>query len=399
MSVSAAGPLDVFIVAGEESGDVLASGLMAALREQTDSAVAFRGVGGDRMMAEGLDTLFPMEELTAIGFGAVVRRLPTILRRLRETVEAIVRDPPDVLVLVDAPDFTHRVASRVRRRLPDLPIVKYVAPTVWAWRPGRARAMRGSIDHVLALFPFEPEVMARLGGPPTSYVGHPLVGELPTLRPSHDEALGRESDPPVLLVLPGSRRQELTRLGAVFGETVGELAARGHSFDLVLPTPARLAKVAEAMTADWPVRPRIVTDPLEKRAAFRTARAALAASGTVTLELALAGVPFAAAYLVSPWEEWLARRLLSSESVILANIVLGEQAVPQFLQKDCTAGPMTAALERLLRDGPERNAQLRSFARLDEIMGTGGMPAGFAAAEIVLAVMARKARSGRPAIA
>lgn len=381
-------PLDVFIIAGEQSGDALAGPLMAALRAHPGGA-RFRGVGGSQMAEEELASVFPMDDLTAIGIGEVVAKLPTILRRLREVVAAILADPPDVLVLVDAPDFTHRVAARVARRLPDLPIVKYVAPTVWVWRKGRAKAMAGSIGHVLALLPFEPEVMHRLGGPPTSYIGHPLVGEVASLRPSAEETRRRLAEPPQLLVLPGSRRSELRRLGPVFGAALGRLAAR-HEVELVLPTLPRLRETVEAMVAAWPVRPRILVEDHEKRAAFRTARAALAASGTVTLELALAGVPLVAAYRIPAWEEVIARVMLDVPSVILANLVLGQNVVPEFLQRDCTAERLAGAVEALLVDGPARQRQLDAFGRLDGILGVGLLEPSRKAAEIVRAAALRQ---------
>lgn len=377
-------PLRVFIVAGEESGDALGGPLMRALADRLQGRVTFRGVGGTRMQAAGLVSLFPMDDLTAIGFGEVIGKLPTIVRRLRETVAAILADPPDLLMLVDAPDFTHRVAARVRRRLPDLAIVKYVAPTVWAWRPGRARAMRGTIDRVLALLPFEPEVMRRLGGPPTTYVGHPLLGALDTLRPDGDEQALRDGEPPVLLVLPGSRRREIERLGADFGAAVG-LVAAARPVRPVLPTLPRLEGLIRAATASWPVAPEIVTGEEAKHAAFRRARAALAASGTVTLELALAGVPMVAAYKVSAWEAVIARRVLKGFSVILPNIVLGRPVVPEFLQEACTPAALAAALEPLLAGGPAREAQIAGFAELDRLMSTGGVAAESVAADAVLA--------------
>lgn len=391
MSVDASRPLAVFLVAGEESGDWLAAALMRALSAQLGSGVLYRGVGGGRMQAAGLSSLFPMSDLTAIGFAEVIGKLPLLIRRLRQTVEAIVASPPDVLILVDAPDFMHRVAHRVRKRLPNLAIIKYVAPTVWAWRPGRARAMRGDFDHVLALFPFEPEVMARLGGPPTTYVGHPLLSELPALRPGAADQRRRDSDPPLLLLLPGSRRRELARLGQNFGAAVGLLAARGHRFELVMPTPQRLESTAREMTRAWPIQPTIVTGEPAKQLAFRTARSALAASGTVTLELALAAVPFVAAYRVAAWEAWIGRIVLTTRSIVLANIVLGENIVPEFLQDDCTPGHLANALEPLLADGPARQAQMRGFATVDARMATGGVPAEQVAADVVLAVMAGKA--------
>lgn len=380
-------PLRVFIIAGEESGDALGGPLMRALSERLGGGVTFRGIGGTRMQAAGLASLFPMDDLTAMGFGEVIGKLPIIVRRLRETVAAILADPPDLLMLVDAPDFTHRVAARVRRRLPNLAIVKYVAPTVWVWRPGRARAMRGTIDHVLALLPFEPEVMQRLGGPPTTYVGHPLLGALDVLRPNAEELARRESEPPVLLVLPGSRRREIERLGADFGAAVG-LVAASRPVRPVLPTLPRLEGMIRAATAAWPVAPEIVTGEEAKHAAFRTARAALAASGTVTLELALAGVPMVTAYKVSAWEAMIARRVLKGFSVILPNIVLDRPVVPEFLQEACTPAALAAALEPLLATGPERAAQLAGFAELDRVMATGGVPAEFVAADAVLATLA-----------
>jgi lipid-A-disaccharide synthase len=387
MTVDKSRPLNVFLVAGEESGDALAAPLMRALSDRWSAGVGFRGVGGTRMREQGLESLFPMDDLTVIGFGAVLAKLPTIIRRMRETVAAIVADPPDILVLVDAPDFTHRVARRVRKRLPDLHIVKYVAPTVWAWRPGRAKAMHGSIDHVLALLPFEPEVMHRLGGPPTHYIGHPLLSELPALRPNAEEAARREADPPVLLVLPGSRRSELARLGAVFGEALGVLRARGHDFELVLPTLERLHDAVLELTSAWPVRPKIVTGEDAKLAAFRRARAALAASGTVTLELALGGIPFVVAYRVPAWEAVIARMVIRGRSVVLANIVLDENVAPEFLQDDVSPATLADALEPLLADGLARSAQLESFHRLDQLMDTDGAPAATKAAEIVLSVL------------
>lgn len=380
-------PLDVFIVAGEESGDALAAGLMAELAALAPGGVRFRGVGGARMQEQGLSSLFPMEDITAMGFAQVISGLPRILNRLRRTVDAILAAPPDILVLVDAPDFTHRVARRVRAKLPDLRIVKYVAPTVWVWRPGRAKAMAPDIDRVLALLPFEPEEMHRLGGPPTTYVGHPLLGELDHLRPNAPEAARREAGPPVVLVLPGSRRAELSRLGTTFGDVLARLQSNGPEAELVLPTlPRRLAQVEE-MVAGWPVKPRIVVDEDEKRGWFREARAALAASGTVTLELALAGIPTVAAYRV-PWLEGrIAPYIIRVKTAILPNLILGENAMPEYLQWHIDPAAMAAQLRRLIEGGAEREAQLAAFARLDTIMGQDGESPSRHAARAVLDVL------------
>ncbi|HQS09265.1 MAG TPA: lipid-A-disaccharide synthase [Xanthobacteraceae bacterium] len=382
-------PLRVFILAGEESGDMLGGAVMAGLRQLAPAGVVFTGVGGPRMQAAGLASLFPMDDLTAIGFGQVFAKLPTILKRLRETVEAICAAPPDVLVLVDAPDFTHRVAARVRRRNAQIPVVKYVSPTVWAWRPGRAKAMRPSIDHLMALLPFEPDVHLRLGGPPTTYVGHPLLERLAELRASAVQQARPAHEPPLVLVLPGSRRSEVERLGAVFGQAIGHLASQ-RPLDVVLPTLPRLLPMVEALVADWPVHPRVVTDVEEKYAAFRTARAALAASGTVTLELALSGVPTVAAYKVAAWEAVIAPYILKLPSVILPNLILGENIVPEFLQHDCTPERLSGALGRLLKDGADRDRQIEAFARLDAIFGTEDEAPSLRAARVVLATAAAR---------
>lgn len=382
-ALPAAASLKVFIVAGEESGDQLGGALMEGLLALRPGGVRFAGVGGRRMAAAGLTSLYPMDDLTAIGFGQVIGKLRLILKRLSQTVQAVLRENPDILVLVDAPDFTHRVAARVRRQRPDIPIVKYVSPTVWAWRPGRAKAMRPSIDRILALLPFEPDVHARLGGPPTTYVGHPLLERLDELRPSADERRRQAEEPFRVLVLPGSRRTEIERLGEVFGAALG-LVSSARRLDLVLPTLPRRRSQIEEMVAKWPVSVHIVTDEAEKYAAFRSARAALAASGTVTLELALAGVPTVAAYKVAGWEAIIAPYILTIPSVLLPNLVLGENAMPEFLQHDCTPEKLAAALEDMISDGPQRQDQIDAFARLDTLFGTAEDPPSLRAARAVL---------------
>jgi lipid-A-disaccharide synthase len=387
-------PLDVFMVAGESSADDLGARFMRALSALRPTS--FRGVGGARMSTAGLASLYPAQGLFSIGIGTVIARLPLLLRRMRETVDAIVAAPPDVLVLIDAPDFTHRIAHRVRRRLPHLPIVKYVSPSVWVWRPGRARAMRPSIDLVLALLPFEPEVHRQLGGPHCVYVGHSLLEHLPDLRPSADEERQRAGSRPLVLALPGSRTHEVERLATTFGETLGMVAARSGPLEVVLPTVPHLAARLSELTSRWPIRPRILVDEAEKYAAFRRARAALAASGTVTLELAIAGVPSVASYRIPALEGLLLRLMarihpvIKVRSVILANLVLGEFAIPEFLQKDCTAENLAAALTDILGDTPGRRRQIEAFKRLEAIMGADGVDPSKRAAQAVLDLVARR---------
>jgi lipid-A-disaccharide synthase len=377
----------IFLIATEESGDRLGANLMRVLRQRLGGAVHFVGIGGQSMAREGLTSLFPIEELSIMGLAAVVKQLPMILRRIRETADAVTEASPDILVIIDSPDFTHRVARRVRARDPSIPIVDYVSPSVWAWRPGRARAMRRYVDHVLALLPFEPEEYRRLGGPPCSYVGHPLSEQIDALRPGIDEQKRRDQPPPVLLVLPGSRRSEIRHHMAVFGETLGRLRAEGVAFEPVLPTMPHLEQAVADALKGWPVQPRVVIGEQEKQAAFRIARAALAKSGTSTLELALAGVPMVAAYRGGAIEAWIIQSSIRASSMILANLVIGENVVPEFIQKDCTADRLAPRLREILSDSPARRRQVEAFARIDSIMSMGDRPPRARAADLVLATM------------
>ena len=383
----------IFLIATEESGDRLGANLMKVLRQRLGDAVRFEGVGGRAMAREGLESLFPIEELSIIGLAAVVTQLPKILGLIKETAAVVTEASPDILVIIDSPDFTHRIAKRVRASNPRIPIVDYVSPSVWAWRPGRARAMLTYVDHVLALLPFEPEAYRRLRGPPCSYVGHPLTEQLASLRPNADEARRRAEAPPVLLVLPGSRRSEIRHHMAVFGQTLGRLQEQGVAFELILPTMPHLQEVIMEALKGWPMQPQLVIGEQDKRAAFRIAHAALAKSGTVTLELALSGVPMVTAYRTGSAEAWILQRVIKVNSVILANLVIGENVVPEFLQDDCTPEKLSQALRDVLGDSALRRKQLEAFAKIDGIMSTGNQPPSARAADIVLETM-RKARRG-----
>ncbi|WP_145927795.1 lipid-A-disaccharide synthase [Bradyrhizobium neotropicale] len=384
----------IFLIATEESGDRLGSALMKVLRQRLGDGVQFEGVGGRTMAREGLNSLFPIEELSIVGFAAVLQQLPKILRLIRETADAVTEAAPDALVIIDSPDFTHRVARRVRARNPAIPIVNYVSPSVWAWRPGRARVMLRYVDHVLGLLPFEPEEYRKLRGPPCSYVGHPLIEQLPSLRPNTEEQKCRDGEPPVLLVLPGSRRSEIRHHLEVFGAALGRLQAEGRAFELMLPTMPHLEATVREGVANWQIKPQIVVGEAERRAAFRIAHAALAKSGTVTLELALSGIPMVTAYRVGAVEAFILRRAIQVSSVILANLVIGRDVIPEFLQENCTPEKLAQALEEVLTESPLRRQQVEAFAELDTIMSTGNKSPSVLAADIVLATM-RKGRTLR----
>jgi lipid-A-disaccharide synthase len=378
------GPLDLVVVIGEHSGDQLGFRLMRSLRERLGGAVSFRGVAGPAMTAEGMESLFPLDDIAVMGFGQVIRRYPAIRRRAFQVIDEVLARPPDALVIIDSPDFTHAVAKRERRRLPDLPVIDYVSPSVWAWRPGRAKAMRAYVDHVLALLPFEPEAHRTLGGPPCTYVGHPLIERFGELRPDPAEAALRDGKPPLLLVLPGSRSGEVERLAPLFGEVVARLAKDLPPFEVLVPSVPRQAQRLAALARTWPAPTRVVVGEAPKFAAFRRARAALAASGTVTLELALSGVPMVGAYRVPGWEAAIARRLIRVPSVLLPNLILGEAAVPELLQEAATPEALAALLRPLIEGGPERQAQLAALGRLDQAMAVGPEAPSELAARIVL---------------
>jgi lipid-A-disaccharide synthase len=383
--------MEIYLAAAEASGDKLGASLMAALKRKSPG-VRFSGVGGGAMQAEGLISQYPMSDLAAFGFADVIKSFSRLKRRISETADAIIAARPAAVVLIDSFGFSFRVARLVRTRAPEIPIIKYVAPQVWVWRQGRAKAMRPYFDHTLALFPFEPEVHRDLGGPPCTYVGHPLLELLGKLRPGTEDNARREQKPPVLLVMPGSRRSELRSLMVTFGEAISLLAQKCGTFELLLPTLPHLeTEVREAGSA-WPVPPAIVTTDAEKFSAMRRARVAIAASGTATLELALAHVPHAGAYRVRWWEAAIARMMVKVKIALLPNILLNERIVPELLQEDCTAGKVAAAVAPLLESGAERARQLEAFARLDAILAVPEPPSERAAAIILELLKKRRAK-------
>ena len=363
------------IVAGEPSGDALGAAIVRALRER-EPALSLVGVGGPALQSAGLDTLFDPDEIAIVGVTAVLARLPRLVRLIGDTARRIAAADPDVVVLIDSPDFTHRVAAKLRVRRPELPIVKVVAPTVWAWRPERAGALRPLVDEVLAIFPHEPEWMARLGGPPTTFIGHPLMDE-PRLQRSTAAATE-----PNLLVLPGSRRSEIERLAPIFGEALGVLQRRGVAFRPVLPMLERRAGLIGRVTAKWPVAANVVVGEEARFAAFRTGRAAIAASGTVTLELALANVPTVAAYRIDALERQIAKRI-TAWAMAMPNIIADRVVVDELLNDTVRPERIARLTERLLADTPERTAQLDGFEEVRRRLRTE-RPAAENAADRIL---------------
>lgn len=376
-----------FLLAGEPSGDALGAALAAGLKDLAPG-VQFDGIAGPLMQAEGVPSLFPMDELTVMGLAEVLPRYLDLRRRLHETVEHIIRTAPDALITIDSPDFSLRVAKLVKKARPDLHIIHYVAPSVWAWRPKRARKMATVVDQVLALLPFEPPYM-EAEGMRCDFVGHPVVAqpqasvaEAAAFRASHEIA----PDVPLVLVLPGSRKGEVTRLAPIFGAALAGVSAKRPEARFVLPAAGSVAGLVRDLTADWAVRP-IILDPnqgstaAEKRAAFAAADMALAASGTVSLELAAANTPMVIAYTFNWLTNKIIRRKALIDTVTLVNLVTDTRIVPEYLMEDCQPTPIaTAMLEVLENPHEQQEASRLTMTRL----GRGDQAPGTRAAQAVL---------------
>lgn len=380
----------IFVIAGEASGDKLGGALMAGLGELAPG-IDWRGIGGEEMTGQGLDSLFPMEELSIMGLLEVLPKYRHLKRRIRETAEAVVAMAPEALITIDSPDFCLRVARLAKEKRPDLKVIHYVAPSVWAWRPGRAAKTAQVVDHVLALLPFEPPYM-EAAGMSCDFVGHPVVAEPRADRA--DAAAFREThmigeDQPLALCLPGSRRGEVKRLGPRFDEALMQLRDREPGLRVVLPTVRGVAPMVREMTARWPVAPVVVENTEDKRAAFAAADIALAASGTVSLELAANRVPMVIAYDANFISWHVISRMLQIDTVTLVNLVSETRVIPEFLGPECKPRAISGKMLDLLEDDTARGEQ---FAVMEEVMqrlGEGGEPPGLRAARSVLDFLGR----------
>ena len=377
------------LVAGEPSGDLLGAALMRALQQQSPG-ITFSGIGGPQMEGEGMTSLVPMADLAVMGLVEILPRLRTLRRHMDTAVAAARAREPDALVTIDSPGFNLRLAKRLAGA--SFPIIHFVAPSVWAWKPQRAAQMAPHFDHLLALLPFEPPYFTAVGLP-CSFVGHPVVerdlkGDGTAFRTRH----GLAPDTPLLVVLPGSRRSEIGRLLPVFGETVRRLAAAHPGLTVAVPTLPHIAADVEAAVATWPVPAIVTTGEAEKADAFAAARAALAASGTVSLELARAGVPMVIGYRFNAFTTWMVKRLVTVKWVSLVNLILNREAIPERILDNCTVEKLAAETAHLLNDGAARAQQLAdSQAALAALMPRGGLMPSERAAEVVLQV----AKEGR----
>ncbi len=371
-----------FLVAGEASGDLLGARLMQALKKKTNRQVRFAGVGGSRMRAEGIDLLFSKSELAHMGLFELLRHLPRLLRRMRQVVEAVKEQQPVALITIDSPDFNFRVAKKLKGE--GIPLIHYVAPTVWAWRPGRAKKIAQFLDHLLALLPFEPPYFAKHGLGCT-FVGHPLVesGADKGDAQRFCRQFELSDDVPILAVLPGSRMGEIKRLLPVFKGAVEKILQTHPDLHLVVPTVRGLACVVQDAMKDWPLPIHFTDNDADKYDGFAAARAALACSGTVSIELAMAGLPSVIAYKVSPLTAALYRHFIKTKYVTLVNIMRKRMVMPEFLQENCTPGKLAEAVTLLLDDEIERQEQIAEFKAASDWLGRGQFVPSEKAAETI----------------
>ena len=373
------GALTFFVIAGEPSGDRLGAALMAGL-QTLHPGVQFQGIGGPMMQAQGLVSLFAMEELSIMGLIEVLPRYFALKRRVTQAAAAALATNPAALITIDSPDFCLRVAAIVKAARPDLRTIHYVAPSVWAWRPGRAAKMARVIDHVLALLPFEPPLMTA-AGMSCDFVGHPVVSE--PLASVAERAL-IQGDGPLILALPGSRKAEVTRLAPVIRDVLLRIKADYPTARVALPTVRGVVGLVRDLVADWPITPLIIQDAAMKRGAFAVADVAIAASGTVSLELAANGCPMVIAYDMNPVTLWLMRRAALIDTVTLVNLVSQTRVVPEFIGQRCRADLIAPELLRLLADPA---GQDHAMALTMQRLGQGGEDPGLRAAKSVLVVI------------
>lgn len=385
-------PVCILLVAAEASGDALGARLAAAIRRKLGDKVRFVGVGGAQMAAQGVVSPFDINQLSVLGLVEGLAAYPRVVARVRDTLDLARREHPDVAVLIDSWGFTLRVARGLKANMPHVPVIKYVGPQVWASRPGRAATLAATADHLLTIHAFDAPLF-EAHGLATTFVGNPVLARR---FPKADgaalrRALGAPQDAPVLLVAPGSRPAEIARMAAPFGGAVALLAARRPDLHVVVPVAQTVAEAVRRATADWAGRVTLVDDPQLKDQAMAGADVALACSGTVTTELAMAGPPVVVGYRLGGLSYAILKRMVRTPWISLVNIAAGRMVMPEFIQQRCTASNLAAAVETLLSDASARSAQAEAQQSALTQMGRGGPDPSEAAANVVLAFAGRAA--------
>ncbi|MAL57914.1 MAG: lipid-A-disaccharide synthase [Brevundimonas sp.] len=384
-------PLKIMLVAAEASGDALGAGLARALRARLGQGVSFVGIGGPRMAAEGVVSPFDIAELSILGWIEGLRAYRTVRRRAAETAALAAREQPDAVVLIDSWGFTIRVAEAIRAARPDVPLIKYVGPQVWASRPGRARTLARAVDHLLALYSFDAPWFEREGLPTTVVGSSALHVDMGGADGAAFRARrGVTPDAKLLLILPGSRPAEIARMTPVYEATVKRLKTQDPGLEVAVVAAGTVSKDVVGRVSAWPFRVHVV-DEAEKYDAMRAATAALATSGTVSTELALAGAPMVIAYKIGGVSYQLMKRLVTAEHITLFNIAAGERIAPEFIQGEASAEKLAAAVGRLLNDPEAAADQARRQTAALDLMGRGGPDPSTLAAEAVLRVIEAKA--------
>lgn len=391
-------PLKFFLIAGEHSGDALGGKLMEGLKAECEGhSIDFFGLGGQAMEHEGLTSLFPMEEVAVMGPTAILARLPNLIKRVYQCVDRVLDVNPNALIIIDSPEFTHPIAKRVRKKAPHIPIINYVSPTIWAWRPGRAKKMKPYVDEVLALLPFEPDYHQKLGGPSCHYVGHPLIEKKTWVEAldldAFEDQYALQATKKSFVVLPGSRPNEVKHLLAPFGDVIGQLQESLGPLNLLLPTVGSMRTAIEEGVKQWPSKPIIVTSDEDKYAAFKYADAALAASGTVTLELAITGTPMVVAYRYDRYLKILGP-LVQTEMIALANHILGQKAFPELIQEDCTPENIVQKLLPLFDHSSQAYQDQKQHLNLidERMFAVGKSPSRIAAKQCLETMQIRQSK-------
>ena len=376
----------ICVIAGEASGDLLGGRLMRALNA-SEHDISYMGVGGEGMEAQGLKSLFPMQELSLMGISEILPHLPNLLRRINQTSDLILTEKPDIIVTIDAPDFCFRVIKKVKAQNPTIPAFHYVAPSVWAWRPGRAKKVAQFLDHLFALLPFEPPYFEK-EGLPCHFIGHSIVEQERQTPDAHRfrDKYSIADTQKLICLLPGSRRGELKRLGPIYMETVKKLQDKDPNLFCVLPTLPYLKTAVSEMADHYQLRALVVTDVLDKYDVYAASTAALAASGTVALELGQAGLPAVIGYRMHPLTTYIAKALVKTNYASLINIVLDKMVMPEFLAEKCVPENLTPALDAILYDDKTAQMQKDAFLAAFEILkGASDTTPSAYAAEIILA--------------